>query len=489
MKRIVLYTVFAGLAIGSFFSGCKKDDPVYDLEASGYPKEPGVILLSKCATAGCHNTQSKEAAAGLSLASWDELFEGSRAGAVVVPYSTDNSTLCLFANTYEDLGITGTPAMPLNADPLTREEVKTLMNWVSAGAPNANGEVAFAENPFRKKYYVTNQGCDVVTVIDAATALQARYISVGNTPAVESPHYVRVTADGNYWCVVSLGGLKLQKYRTADDKLAGEAYIGPGYWNTIALSNDSRYAYCVDWQTTGKVVKVDLNTMTAVQTFQGGGELIQSHGSFVSPDNNTLYITCQSGNYITKVDVSVNGPGFEKVVLDGTGIPNANAALKIHEVAFTPDGSKYFVTCQGSGEVRAVDAVTDQVLAVIPVGADPVEMSFSEQLPYMFITCMDDTVTYPGKTGSVWIVNYQSNTAIGSVNTGYQPHGIAVNDDKREVLVANRNINPNGPAPHHTTSCGGRNGYVTFIDMNTLQLVPGKKLELAVDPYSAAYRK
>ena len=45
-----------------------------------------------------------------------------------------------------------------------------------------------------------------------------------------------------------------------------------------------------------------------------------------------------------------------------------------------------------------------------------------------------------------------------------------------------------GPAPHHTTDCGGRNGYLTLIDLNTLTLLPSFKTELTPDPYSAAYR-
>jgi hypothetical protein len=60
------------------------------------------------------------------------------------------------------------------------------------------------------------------------------------------------------------------------------------------------------------------------------------------------------------------------------------------------------------------------------------------------------------------------------------------------VFVANRNQTTGGPAPHHSSNCGGKNGYITFIDMNTLELVPYgtsfKKVEVSVDPYSIAVR-
>jgi YVTN family beta-propeller protein len=101
---------------------------------------------------------------------------------------------------------------------------------------------------------------------------------------------------------------------------------------------------------------------------------------------------------------------------------------------------------------------------------------------------MEDTVTYQGNRGSVSVLNWQTNTFVCSVNTGWQPHGIAVNDDKKTVLVSHRNIMLGGPAPHHSTSCIGRNGYFTLIDMNTNQLIPNSDTELTVDPYSAIYK-
>ena len=59
----------------------------------GYPENIGAIMLTKCATPGCHNDISKDAAGGLSLTSWDKLFEGTVDNAAVVPYRPDQSFL------------------------------------------------------------------------------------------------------------------------------------------------------------------------------------------------------------------------------------------------------------------------------------------------------------------------------------------------------------------------------------------------------------
>ena len=67
-----------------------------------------------------------------------------------------------------------------------------------------------------------------------------------------------------------------------------------------------------------------------------------------------------------------------------------------------------------------------------------------------------------------------------------EPHGIAVDDASGLVYVANRNIS--GPLPHHSTNCAGRIGFVSFIDLKTLAMLP-KTREIAKDPYSIALRK
>jgi DNA-binding beta-propeller fold protein YncE len=102
---------------------------------------------------------------------------------------------------------------------------------------------------------------------------------------------------------------------------------------------------------------------------------------------------------------------------------------------------------------------------------------------------MEDAVNFPGKRGSVAIIDLKSLSLMKYVYTGHQPHGITVNEAKSEVIVVNRNTASGGPAPHHTTACGGRNGYISYINLNTLEVIPGKKVEVSVDPYFVSLRK
>ncbi len=495
MKRKTLFFFLFFASLSAIYSGCRKDAPAIDLEAGNYPDEIGQIILSNCALSGCHNTASANAAAGLDLSTWSTMMKGDRNGAVVIPYSHDNSTLFMYCNTFTDLGLTLEPTMPYNDEPLTRQQILTLREWINAGAPSRNGAIAFSSNPQRKKYYVTNQGCDVVTVIDQETGIPMRYIHVGTDFAIESPHSIRLSPDGQYWYVCFSSGRYLEKFRTSDDAFVGRILLGPnasaafGSWNTFAITPDSRHAFVIDWSTTGRIAWVDLQTMQCSLVYQSSA-FIQTHGSLVSADGNSLFVTTTSGNFVYKFDVSdPTSPSWDEIIIDGVStFPSNVSSENPHEIALSPDGTKYFVTCAGTNLVRVLDAATDALIASIPVGVYPQEMAFSSSSPYLYVTCMEDTATYPGKRGSVSIINWQTNSFVGSVYSGHQPHGIAVDDDKQLVFVANRNAVPGGPAPHHASLCSGRNGYVTYIDMATQSIIPSRNLELSVDPYGCLMR-
>ncbi|MBN8702270.1 MAG: beta-propeller fold lactonase family protein [Bacteroidetes bacterium] len=482
-SHVYIKILFFGVLL-TILCACKREGATPDY--NGYPSEVGEIVITKCATPGCHTFSSKEAASGLSLESWYDAFDGNRNGAVIIPYRPDYSTFCYYINTYSDLGLTLTPTMPVGADPLTKEEVVLLRDWILQGAPDIDGNVKFADNASRKKIYVVNQGCDVVTVFDAETSLPMRYVDVGISAAVESPHMVRVSPDGQYWYVVFLASSVIQKFRASDDSHVADISIGSGYWNTLTISSDSKYAFCVDWSANGKIAYVDLQTNSLLNTWTG--LFSYPHGSAINKTNDTLFVTAQTGNFIYRIPV--NDPiSAEMVSLNPFAAASTNPAISYdpHEIIFTPDGTKCFITCQKSNEVRVLKTATNQVLTSINTGIYPQEMAISTSTDYLFVTCTEDTAV-AGKRGSVTIINYKTNAFVKKIYLGFQPHGIVVDDANNLVYVANRNANSKGPAPHHSNTCGGRNGFITFIDLNTLEEIVGKKIEVSVDPYSAAIR-
>lgn len=460
---------------------CRKDEQVVDEQ--DYPREIGKIFVGKCATAGCHNDASYENAAGLNLSTWAKLFNGSKSGSTIIPYNSEFSSLTYFINTYADLGLVNSPTMPIGNTKLSREEVTLIKNWINLGAPDGNGNIAFSDNTDRSKFYVAHTACKVVCVFDAATRLQMRYIKVVNDNESCTAHQVKLSPDGKYWYVCyTNNGKYLRRYNTNDDSFAGEIFIGGADWNTFAFTPDSKKAFVIDWTSSGKVATCDLENMVVTDTTRYN---FMPHGSAVSPNGQFLYFTATSGNFLYKKDLSNNNIDF--IGLNNAETPGLPSNIyNPHEIIFSADGTKYYVTCQNEKTVRVFNAITDNCIATIPISGSALEMSLVPSKNLLFVTSWDAN-QFPGVVGAVAVINTTTNTLQGYINTGTEPHGISVDEEKGVVYVAHRNISSTGPLPHHSSVCGGKNGYLSFIDLNTLTVL-GKRIEVSVDPYSIALR-
>ena len=465
-----------------FLSDCKKDKALANY--GDYPNDVGKIMVLKCATAGCHNSTSYLAAAGLDLTNWESMFRGSSAGSPVIPFRSDFSSLCYFINTYSELGNINTPTMPYNKTELSKEEVQTIKNWIDDGAPDINGNIKWAENSLRKKVYVTNQGCDVVTVFDSETQLPMRYITVGKNAGVEVPHIIKISPDGQFWYVIFVNGSVVQKYRCSDDVLVGEASLGLYLdWNTMVISDDGTRGYCVSWASSGRVASVDLVQMKVINNYGG---YFFPHGVALNGTNDTLYVTGQTGNYILKIDTSL--ATTQTISLQNGILPSSVSSLDPHEILISPDKKNFYITCEESNELRVFSISSNSVTNIINVGTEPEEMGISFIKNKLYVTCLEDITSFPGYHGSVSEIDLTT-YAERRIQVGFLPHGIAVDDNKGLVYVASRNILSSGPTPHHSSVCSGtRNGFINFIDINTFTL-KANRTEVSSDPYSVAVRK
>lgn len=507
---IKLIAVIAALF---FVQSCRYDkiDIGEQIETASYPDDIGTIMLTRCATTGCHTANDNQLAGGLDLSSWDAMFRGARNGSPVVPFSAQYSFLCYFINSYSDLGITNIQAgniMPPTGDPLSHEEVEKIINWINEGARNNDGAVKFPDSFSRRKIYVANAGCDEVTVIDAASGQIMRYVSVGADPQnIEKPHQIKISPDGNFWYIVFLAGDYLQKFSTFDDSFIGQAFLDTnGSWNSMAITPDGLNAFLPDWGSgsfNARVLHVNLQTMTREHTFVDASVLDLAHGSYYMHTDSFLYVTSENNNRVFKFDFH-GDPGFTFV--NQPPIPiNMPPGSRPHEILFTPDESKYFVTCGGTNEVRVFNAANDVLQSVIPVGATPLEMAISPSRHLLFITCQDDSTSSQVQAanlerGSVFVYDY-ANGQLVPINIVpdvqgarvSQPHGISVDEADGKVFVGSRNVSSFGPAPHHSSGCGARNGFITAIDLTDLEFVSFTvpdfptylyKSELLGDPYA-----
>lgn len=477
-------------------SGCTKDAVQPEVTDTFYPPEIEAIMVKKCATAGCHTSASKVGASDLDLSSWHKMFEGNNLGAVTIPFSTPYSPVFTFSNSYSDLGSTAQlPKMPLYADLLSKEEASAIKTWIDDGAPDKYGMLRWPLQPDRKKFYVINQASDNVFIFDLNTQLTMAVKEVGVSPGVipkaESPHQIRFTPDGKYYLVAfydkdpnTINKCYIERYRATDDSFIDRVEISHnklGLWGTFAISSDSKKAYSVDYTWSRiAVLNLDVTPMTASVT-NDIGDLIAPHGITVSPDNNYIFVTGLA-NEIWKLAVNsltTPTPSVAHILI--------GASTNTHEIAFNTNGNKYYLTCLSSGQVRVFDTLNAPLATIIlSPAAKPQEMAFSKASPshpeYLFVTVQDEIFDSRGP-GYVAIIDCQTNQLVKKFFTGPQPHGIAV-DDKTQLVYVTNTVG----GGHHAPLNGAVNGNVVAIDINTLQLLPGFKPEVGVNPYAVAIR-
>ena len=289
---------------------------------------------------------------------------------------------------------------------------------------------------------------------------------------------------GNYWYVVFVNNNILQKYRTTDDVLVGQVTLGADLsWNTITISDDNKKAYCVSWQGSSKIATVNLETMKVIHYNIG---TTNAHGSALNKTNDTLYVTSQYGNFIYKIDTGFTMVPMQ-VTLDMSTIPSSTPnTLDPHEIIFSPDGSKYFVICQASNQVRVLSTASNALLQIINTGATPLEIVKSSTQQKLYVTCQDEpNATNPLQKGCVTVIDINLYNAT-NYPVGYQPHGITLDETNGYVIVASRNVLSSGPPLHHTFACG-RTGFVNYFKITTMELLE-KETVVASDPYSLAIR-
>lgn len=482
MKLYYSISLFTIVLVGLW--ACKHKPPVHPQSIDHFPAAVGRIVTGTCATAGCHNVASYTAAGGLLLDTWEHLFDGGNAGAVVVPYSVDYSSLLYFINVDSTLGPVAEPTMPLNHPPLSKEEYLLIRDWIANGAPDKDGNIAFSSNaPHRQKIYEIHQGCDMVAVIDAEKHVVMRYVPIGKKPYPESATYIRNSSDGNFAYVCCWYSDDVYKIDTHTDRVVATFNVGNSFWSAMDISDDGKKLVLTNGDSYDLVL---INTETGeVQTHTNTG-FINPHGITSNAAFNTFYVTSLEGNTIYKFS---NG-NTEAISIDGKPRTTTTGLTPDpYEIIMSPDYSKYYVACQNSHELRVFDASNDKLIKVIPVGTQPQGMTFASTKPYLFLSCMEDAGSNSKFKGTVYVINYNTFEIVKRISgKSYQPHTVAINTDDNSFYIFSRNQNYDGPAPHHQGPCSGRNGYYEVYDLSTLEPKVDKRFEVLVDPFVSDVR-
>jgi YVTN family beta-propeller protein len=313
-----------------------------------------------------------------------------------------------------------------------------------------------------------------------------RYVEVGTKPGSDTPHHIRVSPKGDFWYVIFINNNIMQKFRCSDDSHVADIPLSPlaagtgvtdaSNWNTFAISPDGRKAYCVSWTQNGSLASVDLERGKLL-TFLGGQHY--PHAVALSKSGDRLFVGAHTGNFITAFDTSLQVEGT-RYSLDPGVSPLESSSNNPHDMVLSPDGGELWITCLGSKDVRVFSTASNSVTGVIPAAGAPFEIVYSASTGEYFASCTNDSLTFPGHTGTVTRIK-ANGIGVSHLAVGHQPHGLAVDERRRVLYVLSRNLT-GGPPPHHSAQCAGRNGYVQFVDLDKFT-VREERYELSVDPY------
>jgi len=115
-----LTTVLVTLVVAAALNGCAKQVSYADVEP---------ILQQKCAE--CHTGDKQGVvASGFSVDSYDTVMRGTKLGPVVEKGSAESSSLYRMVAGKTDPSI----HMPHGKDPLSAEQIETIMLWIDQGA-------------------------------------------------------------------------------------------------------------------------------------------------------------------------------------------------------------------------------------------------------------------------------------------------------------------------------------------------------------------
>ncbi|MGC1953759.1 MAG: c-type cytochrome domain-containing protein [Gammaproteobacteria bacterium] len=118
--------LLAGLCL-VFVWGCQRAE---EPEVS-YSEDVRPILEKNCIECHVEGAAGYEAS-GFSMASYEDLMEGTKFGSVIKPEDSFTSALIMLVEGRADPSI----QMPHGKEPLTEEEIVTLKTWVDQGAKN-----------------------------------------------------------------------------------------------------------------------------------------------------------------------------------------------------------------------------------------------------------------------------------------------------------------------------------------------------------------
>ncbi|MBI3194050.1 MAG: beta-propeller fold lactonase family protein [Ignavibacteriae bacterium] len=463
MNRILLL-LFLLFVVMIAVQSCREDEqittPDYNtIVTISYSQHVQPLFQRSCATSGCHDNATN--AAGLSLTNWQRVLKGSTFGNVLIPFRAEKSLL-----TYLFDGTSLRRQHPALSSALSRAEINFLKRWITEGAKNDDGAIPFEHST--RKVYVPNQQEDNVAVIDQDSLVVTRWISVGNSSAIEGPHFI--VADNNFWYVSLINAGQVWKFDGHKDTVVKKANVF-GAPALLALTPDGNKLYVSQFtsSSTNKISVVNTSTMIQSKTIT---VMTMPHGIRMNHAGSKVFVANMMSDYLSVIEVATDSV-IAEIPLAYDANPFGPVKYSPMEVAVSPDDNYLLVTCSENNEVRMFDATTYALLDSFHVGQQPWHLQFTPDGNWCYVTNREGH--------SVSVLHIPMRHVMQTITSNSPryfdyPHGCDISSNGKYIFISNENATP-GYTPRFAND---NIGNVCVIDAVLNQVV--KVLEVGKMP-------
>jgi YVTN family beta-propeller protein len=252
------------------------------------------------------------------------------------------------------------------------------------------------------KAYVTNNGENSVTVINAFSDTVKAVVPVGDGPIgiAANPEKDEVYVANNLWHSISV-------IETESDRKVAEIENVGNFPTSLIVSPDGDWLYSANSRS-NNISVIDINQRSVKDHIPVGEE---PYGLAIAPDGAHLYVTNKKAGTVSVVDVRL------KRQVDTVGVGQDPA-----DIIVSPDGQRIYVSAD---RLMVIDASTNTIVRD-SLTANPRGLAIIEDVVYV-VARMDNRVELFDTTRNMMLEQ--------TIDVGMRPIGIATNGEK--IYVAN----------------------------------------------------
>jgi DNA-binding beta-propeller fold protein YncE len=224
---------------------------------------------------------------------------------------------------------------------------------------------------------VTDEAQNRVLLVDLPSGRLVRWVSLP-----PDPEDIATTGDAGIVVVVSTraGKVSVLRRRTLRRLKTFRGFDQP---HIVSISPDRRYAYVTD-DASGTLTAIRLDGLKATRTLSVGSG---AHHLAFSPNERRVWVALGESARVITILSTVRrpaGPASRPVV--DLGRPHVVGhfvpGFPVHDLAFSPDGRRVWVTSADGPDVTVFSAVSHRVLFRVPVGPGPQHLAFTGAYVY-----------------------------------------------------------------------------------------------------------